>query len=79
MKRQFTGLRKQKIGFGSTFRHREGVSTPTTSVKLVPLNQVLFWKIGSKWFLKFDIEKLIILKFFIRYEKYVKVFIDLLH
>ena len=50
MKRQFTSLRKQKIGFGSTFTCREGVSTPTTPVKSVPLNQMLFLKMDSKWF-----------------------------
>ena len=50
MKRQFTNLRKQKIEFESTFTCLEGVSTPTTLVKSVPLNQVLFLKIGLKWF-----------------------------
>ena len=43
-------LAKIKIGFGSTFTCREGVSTPTTPVKSVPLNQMLLLKIGSKWF-----------------------------
>ena len=50
MKSQLMSLRKQKIGFGSTFTYREGTSTPTTPVKSVPLNQMLFLKIGSKWF-----------------------------
>ena len=62
MKRQFTSLRKTKIRFGSTFTCREGVSTPTAPVKSVPLNQMWFLKIGSKWFLKFDTYKLITLK-----------------
>ena len=48
-------LAKTKIGFGSTFTCREGVSTPTTPVKLVPLNQVLFLKVSFKMILKFDI------------------------
>ena len=43
-------LAKTKIGFESTFTCREGVSTPTTPVKLVPLNQMLLLKIGLKWF-----------------------------
>ena len=30
---------------------REGVSTPTAPIKMVPSNQVLFLKIGFKWFL----------------------------
>ena len=55
MKRQFTSLRRQKIGFGNTFTCREGVSTPTTPVKSVPLNQMLFLKNGLKMVLKFDI------------------------
>ena len=50
MKKQLTDLRKQKIRFGSTFTCQEGVSTLTTPEKSVPSNQILFLKIGSKWF-----------------------------
>ena len=42
-------LMKTKIGFGSTFTCREGVSTPATLIKSVPLNRMWFLKIGSKW------------------------------
>ena len=37
MKRQFTSLQRQKVGFGNTFTCREGVSTPTMPEKSVPL------------------------------------------
>ena len=50
MKRQFTGLRKQRIGFGNPFTCRKRIYTPTTLVKSVPLNQVLFLKVDLKWF-----------------------------
>ena len=55
MKRQFTSLRKQQIGFGSTFTCQEGFSTPTTSVKSVPLNQMFIFENWFKMVLKFDI------------------------
>ena len=41
---------KPEIGFESMFTCWEGICTPTTSVKSVPLNQVLFLKVGLKWF-----------------------------
>ena len=41
-------LVKAKNGFESTFTYREGVSTLTMPVKSIPLNQMLFLKIGSK-------------------------------
>ena len=51
MKRQFTSLRKQKIGFESTLTCREGVSTPTTPIKSVPLTQIsFFWKLVQNGF-----------------------------
>ena len=89
MKRQFMSLRNKKIGFGSTFRCREGVSTSTTPIKSVPLNQMLFLKIVSKMILKFDIYKLITLKTcahfyylflnFSLWKKHDRIFIDPLH
>ena len=55
MKRQFKSLRKKKIGFESTFTCREGVSTPTTPLKSVPLNQVLSLKVNSQMVLEIDV------------------------
>ena len=65
MKRQFTGLRGQKIGFESTFTCREDVSTQTTSDKSVSLNQMLFFEKWLKMILELDIQKLITSKTFI--------------
>ena len=62
MKRQFTSLRKQKIRFENTFTCREGVSTPTTPIKSVPLTRILFFENWFKMVLKFDTYKLITLK-----------------
>ena len=62
MKRQFTSLRKQKIEFGSTLTCREGVSTPTTPIKSVPLTQISVFENWFKMVLKFDTYKLITLK-----------------
>ena len=48
-------LAKKKIRLWSTFTCWEGVSTPTTLVKSIPLIQVLFLKVGFKMVLGFDI------------------------
>ena len=59
MKRQFTSLRKQKIRFGSTFTCREGVSTPTTPVKIGTFELNVVFENWFKMVLKSDTYKLI--------------------
>ena len=75
MKRQFTSLRKQKIGFGYTLTCREGVSTPTTPIKSVPLTQISFFENWFKMVFKFDTYKLITLKTCVHFYYFLFLFV----